>query len=84
VDSCLEAAANEFNQSRQKTLLKVFERVFLKILLCVLIFIFQAASFGKCFVESYDSERFVKICQAIRVLNSIRHYDIGIPLTFVQ
>jgi len=44
----------------------------------------KAASFGKCFLEFYNSEKFVKMCQIIRVLNAIRFYEIGIPLTYVQ
>jgi len=44
----------------------------------------KAASFGKCFIEFYNSEKFVKMCQIIRVLNAIRFYEIGIPLTYTQ
>lgn len=44
----------------------------------------KAASFGKCFINTYNSEKFVKMCQIIRVLNAIRFYEIGIPLTYAQ
>ncbi|KAJ3018065.1 UNVERIFIED_CONTAM: hypothetical protein HDU68_011345 [Siphonaria sp. JEL0065] len=65
VDSCLEAAANEFNSSRQKLLLK-------------------AASFGKCFIDDYNAEKFTNLCETIRILNAVRRFEIGIPLTFAQ
>ena len=44
----------------------------------------QAASFGKCFIDKFPPESFVRMCQDLRVLNSIRDYQIGIPLTFTQ
>ncbi|XP_074657658.1 vacuolar protein sorting-associated protein 16 homolog [Tubulanus polymorphus] len=65
VDECIEAGGQEFNTSRQKSLLK-------------------AASFGKCFLTDMRPESFVNMCQTLRVLNAIRDYTIGIPLTFNQ
>ncbi|NXC41608.1 VPS16 protein, partial [Penelope pileata] len=44
----------------------------------------RAASFGKCFIDKFPPESFVRMCQDLRVLNSIRDYQIGIPLTFTQ
>ncbi|NXR05400.1 VPS16 protein, partial [Sagittarius serpentarius] len=44
----------------------------------------RAASFGKCFIDKFPSESFVRMCQDLRVLNAIRDYQIGIPLTFTQ
>lgn len=44
----------------------------------------QAASFGKCFIDKFPAESFVHMCQDLRVLNAIRDYQIGIPLTFTQ
>ncbi|KAI9312452.1 Vps16, C-terminal region-domain-containing protein [Dichotomocladium elegans] len=44
----------------------------------------KAASFGKCFLENYNADRFVEMAQSLRVLNAIRYYDIGIPLTYAQ
>ena len=41
-------------------------------------------SFGKCFLENYNASNFVDMAQSIRVLNAVRHHDIGIPLTYVQ
>ncbi|KAI8809803.1 Vps16, N-terminal region-domain-containing protein [Cladochytrium replicatum] len=65
VDTCIEAAGSEFNEARQKMLLK-------------------AGSFGKCFLDSYDVDHFVEVCQVIRVMNALREPDIGIPLTLQQ
>eukprot|EP01112_Ceratiomyxa_fruticulosa_P007909 TRINITY_DN2060_c0_g1_i1.p1 TRINITY_DN2060_c0_g1~~TRINITY_DN2060_c0_g1_i1.p1 ORF type:complete len:827 (+),score=180.52 TRINITY_DN2060_c0_g1_i1:187-2667(+) len=44
----------------------------------------KAASFGKCFLEFYPSEPFVEMCKTLRVLNAVRYYEIGIPLTYEQ
>lgn len=44
----------------------------------------QAASFGKCFLDKFPPESFVRMCQDLRVLNAVRDYQIGIPLTFTQ
>ncbi|NXH92303.1 VPS16 protein, partial [Edolisoma coerulescens] len=44
----------------------------------------RAASFGKCFLDKFPPEGFVRMCQDLRVLNAVRDYQIGIPLTFTQ
>ena len=44
----------------------------------------RAASFGKCFVLQMDPKPFVEMCQTLRVLNAVRDYKIGLPLTFNQ
>ncbi|KAB0801758.1 hypothetical protein PPYR_03944 [Photinus pyralis] len=44
----------------------------------------RAAQFGKCFVESIDSEDYVRMCRLLRVLNSVRDRRIGIPITFTE
>ncbi|MDP2435525.1 MAG: hypothetical protein Q8P67_07265 [archaeon] len=44
----------------------------------------QAASFGKSFLDFYYSDNFVEICKNLRILNCVRHPDIGIPLTYRQ
>jgi hypothetical protein len=44
----------------------------------------KAASFGKCFLENYNANSFVDMAQTIRVLNAVRFYDVGIPLTYAQ
>ncbi|KAJ7327284.1 hypothetical protein JRQ81_017043 [Phrynocephalus forsythii] len=44
----------------------------------------RAASFGKCFINNFPPESFVQTCRDLRVLNAIRDYQIGIPLSFDQ
>lgn len=44
----------------------------------------QAASFGKCFLDRFPPDSFVRMCQDLRVLNAVRDYHIGIPLTYSQ
>ena len=44
----------------------------------------QAASFGKCFLASMNSEKFVNMCKVLRVLNAVREYHVGMPLTYEQ
>eukprot|EP01113_Clastostelium_recurvatum_P007331 TRINITY_DN1340_c0_g1_i1.p1 TRINITY_DN1340_c0_g1~~TRINITY_DN1340_c0_g1_i1.p1 ORF type:complete len:828 (-),score=182.11 TRINITY_DN1340_c0_g1_i1:129-2612(-) len=44
----------------------------------------KAASFGKCFLEFHSPKEFVEMCKTLRVLNAVRHYEIGIPLTYEQ
>ena len=44
----------------------------------------KAAAFGKAFLESYNADCFVSMCQTLRVLNSVRYYEIGIPITYTQ
>ena len=44
----------------------------------------KAASFGKTVLEGYDSDEFVGMCESIRVLNAVRHYETGLPLSHEQ
>ncbi|XP_031676568.1 vacuolar protein sorting-associated protein 16 homolog isoform X1 [Oncorhynchus kisutch] len=44
----------------------------------------RAASFGKCFLSNYPPEPFVSMCRDLKVLNSVREYTVGIPLTHTQ
>lgn len=44
----------------------------------------RAASFGKCFLDSYSPSDFVTMCRDLRVLNAINDYQIGIPLSITQ
>ncbi|XP_069589940.1 vacuolar protein sorting-associated protein 16 homolog [Ranitomeya imitator] len=44
----------------------------------------RAASFGKCFLDSYSPSDFVTMCHDLRVLNAINDYQIGMPLTIGQ
>ncbi|XP_063068517.1 vacuolar protein sorting-associated protein 16 homolog [Engraulis encrasicolus] len=44
----------------------------------------RAASFGKCFLSGFPPEQFVSMCRDLRVLNAVRDYIVGIPLTHTQ
>ncbi|KAM7184324.1 putative vacuolar protein sorting-associated protein 16 [Rhypophila sp. PSN 637] len=65
VDTCVNAAGQEYNVHWQKQLLK-------------------AASFGKSVLDIYNSDDFVDMCETLRVLNAVRFFEIGIPLSYEQ
>ena len=44
----------------------------------------KAASFGKSVLDLYNSDEFVNMCENLRVLNAVRDYRIGLPLTYEQ
>ncbi|KAL8985874.1 MAG: hypothetical protein Q9205_000524 [Flavoplaca limonia] len=44
----------------------------------------KAASFGKSILEFYSSDDFVDMCEALRILNAVRDYRIGLPLSYDQ
>lgn len=44
----------------------------------------KAASFGKSVLELYNSDEFVEMCETLRVLNAVRYYEIGMPLSYEQ
>ncbi|PWN40711.1 hypothetical protein IE81DRAFT_325313 [Ceraceosorus guamensis] len=63
VDTCVEAAAYEWDAAWQRKLLR-------------------AASFGKAFVDLYDTAPFVKLAKALRILNAARRHEIGVPVSY--
>ncbi|KAH8702771.1 Vps16, N-terminal region-domain-containing protein [Phaeosphaeriaceae sp. PMI808] len=65
VDTCIKAAAHEYQIHWQKVLLK-------------------AASYGKSVLDLYSSDDFVDTCDTLRVLNAVRFYEIGLPLSYDQ
>lgn len=65
VDTCIKAAAHEYNIHWQKALLK-------------------AASYGKSVLDLYSSDDFVDTCDTLRVLNAVRFYEVGLPLSYDQ
>jgi hypothetical protein len=44
----------------------------------------KAASFGKSVLDLYNSDEFVEMCERIRVLNAVRDYRVGLPITYDQ
>lgn len=65
VDTCIKAAAHEYQIHWQKSLLK-------------------AASYGKSVLDLYSSDDFVDTCDTLRILNAVRFYEIGLPLSYDQ
>ena len=44
----------------------------------------KAASFGKSILELYNSDDFVEMGEKLRVLNAVRDYRIGLPISYEQ
>ncbi|PSN30635.1 Vacuolar protein sorting-associated protein 16 [Blattella germanica] len=44
----------------------------------------RAAQFGKGFVPDLNSDSYVNMCRLLRMLNAVRDYKIGIPLTYTH
>ncbi|KAI8012268.1 Protein VACUOLELESS1 [Camellia lanceoleosa] len=44
----------------------------------------RAASYGQAFSSHFQRDRFQEMCKTLRVLNAVRNYDIGIPLSIQQ
>ncbi|KAK2592558.1 Vacuolar protein sorting-associated protein 16 [Conoideocrella luteorostrata] len=44
----------------------------------------KAASFGKSVLDIYNSDDFVDMCETLRVLNAVRDFNVGMPLSFEQ
>jgi len=44
----------------------------------------RAAKFGNSFLQGFASDAFYQQCQTLKILNSVRHYKIGMPLTSEQ
>lgn len=96
VQQCIEAAGHEHRPDMQKSLLRVGLEgraggcreggVRSTRGSCFLLpsGFSQAASFGKCFLDRFPPDSFVRMCQDLRVLNAVRDYHIGIPLTYSQ
>ncbi|THC94831.1 hypothetical protein EYZ11_005703 [Aspergillus tanneri] len=44
----------------------------------------KAASFGKSVLDLYNSDEFVEMTERLRVLNAVRDYQIGLPISYEQ
>jgi vacuolar protein sorting-associated protein 16 len=44
----------------------------------------KAASYGKSVLDLFNSDEFVDMCETLRVLNAVRFYEIGLPLSYDQ
>lgn len=47
-------------------------------------YLVQAAKFGRSFLDLHNPNDFVNMGQALKVLNVVRVWDIGIPITYSQ
>lgn len=82
VNGCIDAAGEEWEPYWQRRLLNVNN-------FCSAsgnsdLIVRQAAKFGKAFLDVYDATDFVNMGQALKVLNAVRFYEIGIPITYTQ
>ncbi|ORX39657.1 Vps16, C-terminal region-domain-containing protein [Kockovaella imperatae] len=44
----------------------------------------RAAQFGRAFMDLYNPSDFVTMGQTLKVLNAVRYFEIGIPITYEQ
>ncbi|KIY47376.1 vacuolar protein sorting-associated protein 16 [Fistulina hepatica ATCC 64428] len=44
----------------------------------------NAAKYGRGFLDLYNPHEFIHMGQTLKVLNAVRHYQVGIPLTYAQ
>ncbi|KAI3971867.1 hypothetical protein MKW92_052396 [Papaver armeniacum] len=44
----------------------------------------RAASYGQSFCSHVQRDRFQEMCKTLRVLNAVRNYEIGVPLSIQQ
>eukprot|EP00899_Mesostigma_viride_P000918 jgi/Mesvir1/10827/Mv07754-RA.2 len=44
----------------------------------------RAAAYGHAFCSSFPKDAFREMCQVIRVLNAVRHFEIGVPISYRQ
>lgn len=79
VDTCIDAAGRESEVHWQRKLLKVSHAPLNTVLIC-----YQAAQFGRAFLDLYNPSDFVAMAQTLKVLNAVRYYEIGVPITYDQ
>ncbi|KAG1736151.1 Vps16, C-terminal region-domain-containing protein [Suillus paluster] len=75
VNECIDAAGHEWEPHWQRKLLSA------SILLQIGP---SAAKFGWGFLDLYNPTDFIAMGQALKVLNAVRFYEIGIPLTYSE
>lgn len=44
----------------------------------------KTAAYGKSFCEYFNHDHFVDMCKMLRILNAVRDFEVGIPLTVTQ
>ena len=83
VDECIDAAGQEWEPKWQRRLLNVGHRG-LSIVRLLIYYPVQAAKFGRSFLDLHNPSDFVNMGQALKVLNAVRAWDIGIPISYSQ
>ena len=82
VDECIDAAGQEWEPHWQRRLLNVC--FFIPHSPGMDIELHQAAKFGRGFLDFHNPTDFVTMGQTLKVLNGVRYYEVGIPLTLSQ
>lgn len=44
----------------------------------------KAASYGKSVLDFHNSDDFVDMCETLRLLNAVRFFEVGLPMTYDQ
>ncbi|CAL5336393.1 unnamed protein product [Camellia sinensis] len=89
VEACIDAAGHEFDVSRQRTLLRAasYGQAFSRTSPST-IGLSETCQCDTCVDHLLDihfqRDRFQEMCKTLRVLNAVRNYDIGIPLSIQQ
>ena len=83
VDECIDAAGREWEPHWQRRLLNV-RRSVLHHKFTLIDGVLQAAKFGRGFLDFHNPTDFVNMGQTLKVLNAVRFYEVGIPLTYTQ
>lgn len=81
VDTCIEAAGLEPDPVWQKKLLRVSLGCYEGGRSADGV---QAAMLGRSFLDLYNPTDLVGMAQSLKILNAIRFYEVGIPLTYQQ
>jgi hypothetical protein len=85
VDTCIEAAGMCNDAYWQRRLLKVsLTETAIQRTCSICVNRSQAAMFGRAFLDLYNPIDLVNMAQSLKVLNAIKFYEIGIPLTYQQ
>lgn len=85
VDECIDAAGQEWEPQWQRKLLNVsYTYMVIEIRHIILTFVYQAAKFGRGFLDFHNPTDFVNMGQTLKVLNAVRFYEVGIPLTYSE
>ena len=85
VDEVIDAAGQEFEPEWQRKLLSVRTFPLRSFIIphnfaCAS----QTANFGKSFLDLYNANDFVNMGKTLKVLNAVRQFEVGIPITHYQ